>query len=156
MDNKHLKKLLLELLEGSWAHASLDAITKNVPKEARGKKVRQIPYSLWELLEHIRLTQKDILKYIENKEYEPLDWPDGYWPKSSKPLKESDWNKSVNEIKQDKKKLEKIIKSGTDLLKQLPQGETGHCVLREILVLAQHTSYHLGQMILIRRLLKIW
>jgi len=147
-----LNKHILSLLNGGEAHAGFETILEKIPENLRNSKVKEAPHTLWELLEHIRLAQQDILDYMIDPEYKAKPFPEGYWPEPKAPMH---WDKTVKEYQKDLKKIKTLIKN-VDLLDQLPYGERGHTYLREMLILADHQSYHSGQMVTILRLAKAW
>lgn len=152
-----LKQHLLTLLEGKGAHADFEKVIKDIPPKYYGKVIKRLPYSLWQILEHIRFTQHDILDYMVSPYYEEPNWPDAYWPSSPEPPSDSAWEESVKQYRNDLSRLKEMLNhKKLNVLKFLPHGNEGHTYLREFLLVADHTSYHLGEMVLIRRLLKIW
>ena len=114
------------------------------------------PVSAWELLEHLRITQHDILDFCRNPDYEELEWPADYWPRSPQPPDEGTWDESVRQYRRDRKELQQIATDASlDLLATIPHG-SGQTYLRELLLAADHASYHIGELVLVRRLLGIW
>lgn len=153
-----LRKQLLALLNGGQAHATFDEAVKDFPEEHRGTVPEGLPYSAWQLLEHLRITQRDILEFSAPPTggYQPIEWPAGYWPKSHKPSSAHAWDASVAAIHKDREAFEKLIsKPDADLYKPFRWGE-GQNLLREALLIADHNAYHVGELILLRRLLGIW
>jgi uncharacterized damage-inducible protein DinB len=150
-----LESQLIKLLDGGWAHASIESVVQSIPPEYRAKKVRGLPYTLWDLLEHVRLSQRDILEYMRDPDYLAPDWPKEYWPTEKKPTGQM-WKSSVEALLKDHRAIRRIIKGCDDLLSPVPSGKKSHTILREILLLGNHNSYHLGQMVTMRRLLGIW
>jgi len=115
-----------------------------------------LPYSPWELLEHIRLTQRDILNFCQNPAYKAPKWPDGYWPKSTAPPTPDDWQQSVAAFRADREALQAMTADpALDIYARIPHGE-GQTYLREVLLVADHSAYHLGEMVAVRRLLGVW
>ena len=111
---------------------------------------------MWDLLEHVRLVQRDILEFTLNPKHVSPDWPAGYWPKSLAPKDDAEWENSVKEFFHDLQEMEKLVSNPrTDLFAKIPQG-TGQTVLRQVLLLVDHNSNHLGQLVLVRRLLGAW
>jgi DinB superfamily len=154
--DKSLREHLVELLKGGHAHATFDAIVANIPIELRGKKPNGYPHSLWMLLEHLRIAQSDILEFSRNPKYAAPKWPDDYWPKSAAPPSATAWNASIKKFRADLKAIQNLVKNPkTDLFAKIPWGDT-QTILREVLLLADHNSHHLAQMIDIRRLLGNW
>jgi hypothetical protein len=151
-----LKKDLLALLTGADAHASFDDAIKNLPPELRGQRPANAPHSPWELLEHLRLAQWDIVEYALNPKHKSPDFPCGYWPKSPEPPDAKAWEKSVESFRKDHKKLVAAIEdSSTDLLAPIPHANN-QTLLSKTLLLADHNAYHIGQLILTRLLLNAW
>ncbi len=151
-----LREHLLYLLRGGGAHAPFENVVKNFPAGLRGKKPRGLPYSAWQLLEHMRLAQEDILDFSINPEYKERQFPAGYWPQAASPPDESAWDKSVRAFRSDLRKIEKLVEDPeTDLFAKLPWG-SGQTVLREALLVADHNAYHLGELLVLRRLLGAW
>ena len=149
---------LLALLEGGQAHAGFDAAVKNFPVDDRGKVPENLPYSAWQILEHLRLAQVDILNFSSPPTggYHPMKWPEEYWPKSPKPPSEDAWDRAISAIHADRKKFEALLtKPGADLPQAVQWGE-GQTLLREALLIADHNAYHVGELIVIRRLLGNW
>ena len=149
-------KELISLLKKGNAHVSFNDAIKDIPFEDLSKKPDNLPYSIWQLIEHIRITQKDILDFSCSNNYKALNWPDDYWPKEIAPKNEAAWKKSVTEIKDDLKQFIELLKDeNVDLLKPFEHGD-GQNLLREALLIADHTSYHTGEIIVLRRLLGNW
>jgi hypothetical protein len=138
------------------AHGTFDAAVEGIPSSHRGRVPQGLPYSPWQLLEHLRITQHDILDFCRNPDYAELRWPDDYWPKSPAPPSDSAWDESVRRFTQDRAAMQALAADrSVDLLTSIPHG-SGQTYLREILLAADHTSYHVGQLIVVRRLLGIW
>jgi hypothetical protein len=153
-----LRKQLLALLRGGQAHATFAAAVKDFPANLRGTVPDKLPYSAWQLLEHMRITQHDILNFSAPPTggYHGLAWPDGCWPKSPEPPSATAWDHSVAAIRADLKHFEALIDKPTaDLYKPFRWGD-GQNLLREALLIADHTAYHLGELIVLRRLLGAW
>lgn len=157
MDSKKvLRAQLVKLLNEAQAHADFKKVFNGVPPALRGEVPKGVPHSLWQLLEHLRLAQWDILDFSRNPKYKELKFPDDYWPKSAQPPSEAAWDKSIKEFEKDLGEMTKLIEdSKTDLYAKIPHGE-GQTILREALVLADHNAYHVGQAVLVRRLLGNW
>jgi len=151
-----LRQQILDLLTRDHAHAGFDAAVKNMPPEIRGKRPRGAEHSPWEILEHLRLAQADMLDYIRNPKYVAREWPAGYWPKTQKPPDEAAWDKSVKAFKRDRNALAALVKDESrDLLAPIDYAG-GKSLLRDILVVTDHNAYHIGQLIQLRRLLGAW
>jgi uncharacterized damage-inducible protein DinB len=151
-----LKRHVVDLLKSSHAHADLEAALKGLAPKLRGVKPKGAPHSVWQLLEHIRIAQRDILEFSRNPKHVSPAWPDGYWPKTAAPPSAAAWNKSVQQTRADLTALIKLVEDGqSDLFAKIPHGE-GQTLLREALLLADHNAYHVGQIVLLRRLLGAW
>ncbi len=156
--NEELRRQLLALLQGGNAHAGFDEATKEFPAEKRGIKPAGLPYSAWQLLEHIRITQHDILCFSKNydRQYRSPKWPEEYWPKSPDPPNAGAWDKAVAQINADRKEFEQLLGDKDAKLEEpFPWGE-GQTLLREALLIADHTAYHLGEIVAVRRILGVW
>jgi uncharacterized damage-inducible protein DinB len=151
-----LRTHVLELLRGGHAHADFDKAVANLPANLRGKKVKGAPHTAWQLLEHMRIAQRDILEFSRNPKHVSPHWPAGYWPKTEAPPNAAAWTNSIRSFRADLKSMVKLVASkNTDLLARLPHGD-GQTILREALLVADHNAYHLGQLLLLRRLLGAW
>lgn len=154
--DQSLRRHLLDLLNGGHAHATFDVIIKDLPPALRGSKPANFPHSPWMLLEHLRLAQWDILEFSRNPKHISPPWPAGYWPKSAAPPNAAAWNKSVQQFRRDLKAMRALVKNPkTDLFAKIPWGD-GQTILREALLVADHNSHHLGQLLDLRRLLGAW
>lgn len=153
---KITRQRLLELLKGGNAHMTFDEAVKDFPESEMNTKFPNGTYSSWGLLEHIRRTQWDILDFIRNPEYKEKEWPDDYWPEKGKKATRKDWDETIRKFKADSKKLEEIIKNRkTDLYSKIPHG-TGQNILREILLVADHNAYHIGELGIMRQVMGTW
>jgi DinB superfamily len=153
---KALREHILYLLGGGGAHAKFDEVVNGIPAKLRGQKPSGLPHSLWMLLEHLRIAQRDILEFSHNSKYESPKWPEGYWPKTEAPPSAAAWDASVKQFRQDLKAMQDLVKDPkTDLFAQVPWGD-GQTILREALLAADHNAYHVGQMVDARRLLGAW
>jgi hypothetical protein len=151
-----LRDQLARALGWGEAHLSLEDAVADLPAPLRGQAPAGLPYSPWQLLEHIRITQHDILDFCRNPKYREMKWPDDYWPRSPAPPSDSAWDDSVRRIRQDRAALEALARdAAVDLTARIPHG-TGQTYLREILLVIDHTAYHLGELIVVRRLLGAW
>jgi hypothetical protein len=149
---EHLRKLL------AWgdAHAGFDRAVAGLAPELRGVRPDGLPYSPWELLEHLRITQEDILDFSRNPEYRELSWPEDYWPASPAPPDDGAWDRSIAACRAGREALQAMATDpATDLFATIPHGQ-GQTYLREILLAADHAAYHVGQLVLVRRLLGAW
>jgi len=157
-DEAELRKQLVALLEGGQAHAKFEDAVADFPVELRGVAPEGLPYSAWQLLEHMRIAQKDILDFSAPPTggYHGLKWPEAYWPKEKEPGSAEAWDRSVASVQSDREKFKKLIeRPEADLTKPFLWG-TGQNLLREALLIADHGAYHVGEMILVRRLLGAW
>src|SRR5271155_5449568 len=155
-NDKALREQLGKVLDWHEAHADWKQALAGLDPAHRGVRPPGSPHSVWDLLEHARLAQRDILDFTVNPKHVSLDWPSGYWPKSLAPADDAEWEKSVGEFFHDLKEMEKLVSNPrTDLLARIAHG-TGQTFLRQVLLLIDHNSYHLGQLVLVRRLLSAW
>ena len=153
-----LRKQLVDLLRGGQAHATFDEAIKDFPVEYRGTVPANLPYSAWQLLEHLRIAQRDILNFSAPPTggYHPLKWPDKYWPESPEPPSAHAWDATIAAIRKDLEHFEALIsKPEADLFKPFRWGD-GQNLLREALLIADHAAYHLGELVVLRRLLGVW
>jgi len=155
-NDQSLRDHILYLLNDGGAHAKFDDAIKDWPAPLRGKKVNDLPYSAWALLEHLRIAQSDILDFSTNAKYKAMTWPDDYWPKSDGPPSAAAWDKSIHDFKKDLQAITALVRDPkTDLYAKLPWGD-GQTILREALLVADHNSYHVGQLVTLRRVLGAW
>jgi len=145
---------LIKLLNGGSAHASLDDALDNLPAKLRGIKLDNSPYSIWQLVEHIRIAQWDMVKFSQNEKHESPQWPEGYWVKDPAPKDDAEWESSLKQIKDERDEFIRLLKSG-DIYRAIPHGD-GQSILREALQIADHNAYHTAEIIVIRRLLGDW
>jgi hypothetical protein len=153
-----LREQLVALLQKGQAHSTFDEAIKGFPADLRGTVPPNLPYSAWQLLEHLRITQRDILDFSAPPTggYHPIEWPDGYWPKSPQPPSAHAWDESIAAIHRDLKTFIALIeKPSSDLYKPFRWGD-GQNLLREALLIADHNAYHLGELIVLRRMLGAW
>ena len=155
-DTQALLQQVRQLVEGGNAHQPFQAAVKDLPFSLLGVVPEGLPYSVWQLVEHIRIVQWDILEFSRNADHESPAWPAGYWPAEKAPANESVWQQSLEQIQQDRQAFLALLEAPqADLLTPFAHGE-GQNLLREALLIGDHTSYHTGQLILIRRLLGAW
>jgi hypothetical protein len=156
LNDKILREHVRKLLAERQAHVDWKTALKGFPANKRGVKPSGSRHSAWELLEHTRIAQWDILEFSRNPKHVSPDWPSGYWPKTPKPPNSKAWDKSVKSLENDLKSMADLIMDPkTDLFSRIPHG-SGQTVLREALLVADHNSYHLGQFVALRRLLGSW
>lgn len=157
-EQKPLLDQLIALLRGGQAHVTFDDAVRDVPAELRGVVPKGLEHSAWQVVEHLRIAQRDILDFSSPPTggYQPMQWPDDYWPKSPEPPGPRAWEQSIASIGKDRERFEALLlKPGVDLYKPFRWGE-GQNLLREALLIADHNAYHLGELIALRRLLGIW
>jgi hypothetical protein len=155
-NDRALRDHLARLLGWRDAHADFDAAVEGLAPELRGVRPAGVPHSAWELLEHLRLTQADILEFCRSAEYREKEWPRDYWPDSPAPPDADAWERSADEYRADREALQLLaVDAGVDLFATIPWGD-GQTYLRELLLVADHTAYHVGQLVLVRRALGAW
>jgi len=155
-EDRALREQLVAFLRGGQAHADLKLVVDDFPAELRGAKPNGAEHSAWQLLEHIRIALHDLLDFSTNPNYVQPEWPNDYWPKEAAPSDARTWDASVRALKQDVADFEKLVgEPESNLYATIPWGQ-GQTLLREVLLAGQHTSYHLGQIVLLRRLLGAW
>ena len=151
-----LRKHVLELLEGKSAHADFDSAVSGFPVKRSGEKPRGAEHNAWQLLEHMRIAQRDILEFTRNPKHISPKWPEGYWPEAEAPAEKTAWSKSVRAFRADLRAMMSLVADpAADLLSRIPHGQ-GQTLLREALLVADHNAYHLGQLVMLRRLLGAW
>jgi hypothetical protein len=151
-----LRQHLLELLDGGHAHPDFEAAIAGLPADLRGAKPAGLPHTPWRLLEHMRIAQWDILQFSIDSDHVSPEFPSGYWPDGDAPPDPAAWNRSVEAFRADFLRVKDLVADPqTDLFTPLPHGQ-GQTILREALLVADHNSYHIGQMIAVRRLLGAW
>ena len=154
--DRALRQHLLDLLRGGNAHLNFEEALAALPAQLRGAKPPGLPYSPWRLLEHMRIAQWDILEFSRNAAHVSPEFPAGYWPETDAPPDDKAWQKSIRKFRADLKAMQDLVEDpATDLFAPIPHGE-GQTILRETLLLADHNSYHLGQLVTVRRLLGAW
>lgn len=155
-EDRALREQLVEFLRGGSAHAELRSVVDDFPEELRDQKPKGSPHSAWQLLEHIRIALHDLYDFSTNSNYVQPDWPGDYWPREAAPPGIDAWEKSVKAVKKDLADFESLVKSPeTNLYATIPWG-TGQTILREVLLAGQHTSYHLGQLVSLKKELGGW
>lgn len=156
-DTPDWRRIVASALDWEQSHARLESTLKDLPETLRGERPAGYPHSAWELLEHIRITQRDLLDFCQNPNYEEkLSWPQDYWPPTPAPPTADAWDKTIEDYRRDRDALARFTtRSDVDLTKKIPRG-TGQTYLRTILVAVDHASYHTGQIVSVRRLLGAW
>ncbi|MFY9556028.1 MAG: DinB family protein [Blastocatellia bacterium] len=156
MEDSVLRSQLVGLLQGGEAHVKADAALANINPRFRGARPARAVHSIWEELEHMRIAQEDILRYALDPSWRSPEWPEGYWPAEADSVNDEIWNRSIEAFFSDLADVVKLAKdSNIDLTAQFPHGE-GKTYLRQILLVADHNAYHLGQIVQARKLLGDW
>jgi hypothetical protein len=151
--DKALREHLLYLLRGGGAHVDFESVIADFPVTLINRKVEHIPYTPWQVLEHMRLAQWDILDFSRNADHVSPPWPKGYWPADEMTGDEDAWNKSVEAFRADLKEMESLVADqAVDLFAPIAHGE-GQTILREALLIADHNAYHLGVLVTLKRIL---
>lgn len=150
-----LRDHLVYLLKGGGAHTDFNSALGDFQPDFYGVRPTGSPHSAWELLEHMRIAQGDILEFVRNPKHVSPEFPRGYWPPAPSPPSEQAWDQSVEAFRNDLRALIQLAQSAPDLFETVPHGE-GQTILRELLLAADHNAYHLGQLVLVRRLLGAW
>jgi hypothetical protein len=151
-----LRKHLIYLLNDGGAHISLDAAIARFPASQRGRRPAGAPHTAWQLLEHMRIAQWDILEFSRNGAHVSPEFPGGYWPGSETPPSQRAWCDSVRKFGADLRAMVALVSDpSTDLFARIPHGD-GQTILREALLVADHNAYHLGQLVLLRKMLGAW
>jgi len=151
-----LREHLLYLLGGGGAHVSFEQAIADFPPWLRGVKPAGLPFTAWRLLEHMRIAQWDILEFSRNAKHVSPEFPKGYWPETDAPPNDAAWERGVKAFEADLRAMRRLVKNpSTDLGTPIPHG-AGQTILREALLVADHNAYHLGQLVLLRRLLGVW
>jgi hypothetical protein len=154
--DKSLREQLVQLLNGGHAHATFDDAVEGFPPALRGKKTNELPYSPWMLLEHMRIAQWDILEFSRDPKHKSPEFPKGYWPKESEPPSSSSWEQSVKSFRADLKSMQTLVGNPNAQLHEPFSWGDGQTLFREALLLADHNAYHLGEFVVLRRLLGAW
>ena len=151
-----LRDHLLELLKGGHGHATFDKAIEGLPANLRGAKASGLPHTIWQLVEHLRIAQWDILEFSRDKNHVCPDWPKGYGPETTSPPDDAAWEKSVESFRKDLQAVQDLVADPkTDLYAKLPWGD-GQTVLREAMLVADHNAYHVAQIISVRQVLGAW
>lgn len=154
--DKALREQLLHLLRGGNAHLSFDDAVADFPMDAINRRPPNVPYTPWHLLEHLRLAQWDILDFIRNPDYQEMKWPDDYWPAPDAEADSAAWERTLTAFRADLKAVEDLVNDPqTDLAAKIPHGD-GQTILREILLVADHNAYHIGEFAILRQVMGTW
>ena len=149
-----LRQHLVNVLTKAEAHVDLESELKDFPRELRGRKPPGAPHTPWQLLEHIRIAQWDILEFSRDAKHKSPKWPEGYWPKTEAPPDDKSWDKSVKQVLADLQSMVELVSDQKrDVFAKIPHG-AGQTLLREALLVADHNAYHLGQIVMVRRILQ--
>ncbi len=151
-----VRKQLLDLLQGGNAHMDYDEAVADFPAASINTKPPNVPYTPWHLLEHLRITQWDILEFIRNPKHVSPPWPEGYWPPQDEVTDPAGWQRTSQAFQADHRELEKMVQDpATDLYVDLPHAK-GYTILREILLVADHNAYHIGEFGILRQVMGTW
>ena len=148
-----LRRHLVRALGWNEAHLTLEESLKGLPARLRGKRPRGFAHSPWELLEHIRLAQSDLLEFCRNGRYVAGKWPEDYWPKSPAPPSPRAWKASLDSAVADRRTFQEFVETTSDLFAEIP-GHAGKTILRSVLLAIDHTAYHVGQIVAVRKILR--
>ena len=158
-ESKHMASLrdhVLELLRAEGAHASFEDVVADWPEDLRGVRMSGLPYTAWQILEHMRIAQWDIIEFSRKPKHVSPEYPDGYWPSEEEPGSAEDWETSARTFTADLGQMKALVEDESlDLFKPFAHG-SGQTLLREALLVADHNAYHLGQLVVLRRLLGAW
>lgn len=150
-----VKEQLLDRFVTSGAHVDLFDAIHGLSWEQAGQKNETFPYNIWQLTEHIRISQFDILEFCRNPSYRSPDWPSGYWPKQSSPKNSLEWKQTQDKIREDHQAFIELIRGSMEIFKRFDHG-TGQSVFNEALLILDHNAYHVGQIVLIRKVNGWW
>lgn len=155
-DNAALRAHLADLLAARQAHCTFEDAVAHMPPARRGERPEALPYSVWELVDHIRVAQRDILDYCRDPDYTAPDWPDDYWPDTVAPPSPDAWTSCVAQVQSDLSTMCDLVADETiDLHGTVPASDE-HTYLREAMLVADHNAYHIGQIVTVRRDLGLW
>jgi uncharacterized damage-inducible protein DinB len=156
MSDEALREQLVRILDWEEAHVGFDKAIADLPPDKRGARAAGFEHSVWQLLEHMRIAQEDILDFCVNPKYvHTMKWPDDYWPAPAPPSGNA-WTASIDSFKQSREKVKAIAKDIEDLTVPVPTGKSNQTYLRAVLLVADHAAYHVGQLVAVRRALGIW
>lgn len=154
--NAALRSHLTDLLTARQAHCTFEDAVAHMPPDRRGERPEALPYSVWELADHIRAAQRDILDYCRDPDYEAPNWPEAYWPEGSAPPNDAAWTDCLTEVQEDCDAMCDLVTDETiDLYSTVPSSDE-HTYLREAMLVADHNAYHIGQIVTVRRELGLW
>ncbi|NGP87053.1 DinB family protein [Fodinibius halophilus] len=153
---KSVRTLLLEQLEGENAHVTFSQAVLGITYKQAGIKVEGVPHTIWELIEHIRIAQNDILEFCKNPEYEAIDWPEAYWPDSHSPNSKDELQNAIREVREGIEEMKSLVRDSDHELQELITHGDGQTLFREAMLIVDHNAYHIGQIVLVRKLLGSW
>lgn len=154
--NKLLRDALVDYLNNPHTHASFTEAAKNFPEKYYNEKPKGLPYSFWDMLEHIRISQWDMLDFMTNPNYKEIAWPKDFWPESTQKADKAMWNGSIAKFEEDYNNLtRRVSEDSFDFFAKIPYG-SGQTIFREVLQIIDHNSYHIGQFVMMRKLAGIW
>ena len=156
MSDKVLRLQLADFLDWKSAHVGFDDAVKGIPAKLRGAIPEGFAHSAWQMVEHLRIAQHDILDFCLNPRYQEKTWPDDYWPKAPAPPSDDAWEKSLAAYEHSLEKLRRLVREVDDLTATVPTGKDNQTYLRSILLTADHTAYHVGQLVAVRKALGAW
>ena len=157
MSETIIREQLVNLLIKQQAHMGFEDAVKNFPAKDFNTRPPHVDYTFWHLLEHLRLTQWDILDYSRNPDYKPVEWPHDYWPAQNATADEAEWHRTIDQFIADRAELVDMVKNPkTDLYAAIPHGYDGHTIMREIFVVADHNAYHIGEFAILRQVVGNW
>ena len=153
-----MRDQLARSLDWGEAHADFDQAVAGLAPEFRGRRVKGLPHSAWEILEHLRIAQHDILDFARNPGYEEMKWPDDYWPPSAEPPSAKAWDQSIAAFRRDRDEVKKLATDKTiDLTSKIPHGDKAtQTYARAVLLVIDHNAYHVAELVVLRRLLGAW
>ena len=151
-----LRSHLTNLLTARQAHCTFDEAVAHMPPARRGERPDDMPYSTWELVEHLRRAQRDILDYCRDPHYAVQDWPDDYWPDAAAPPSTEAWHDAVDQFGNDRAALCDLVTDASIVLYDTVPSSDEHTYLREVMLVADHNAYHIGQLVTVRRQLGLW
>lgn len=153
---KAVREQLVKLIQWEDAHVGFDRALEELPVASRGQVPQDMTHSIWQIVEHLRISQDDIIEFSHNPKYREKKWPDQYWPAAHAPADEDAWQASIAAFHEDQKKFcDLLMDPARDLCVPLPWGQ-GQTLMREALLIADHNAYHVGQIVAARRALGVW
>ena len=154
--DRALRDHLVELLRTGSAHLGFDEAIEGLPADLRGSRTRDLQHTPWQLVEHLRITQWDILEFSRDSGHVSPKWPEGYWPDTAASEDDAAWDRAVEQFRRDLKAMQDLVADpGTDLFAKIPWGD-GQTILREAMLVADHNAYHVGQIVTVRQALGAW